>query len=479
MVRYPQYPNYKPTPCSWLKEVPEHWSFKRLKYVATHNDEVLDEQTDPDFEIEYVDISSVSLTNGIEESEALKFEKSPSRARRKVKHGDIIVSTVRTYLKAIAPISNPPDNMIVSTGFAVVRPMSNLHSGYAGYLLQSNGFVGEVVANSVGVSYPAINASDLVRIVAVEPPFDEQEAIARFLDFKTAQIDALIAKKQTLLEKLAEKRTALIGHAVTKGLDPSAPMKDSGVEWLGEVPAHWKAKRLKFVIAEPLKYGANEAAELTDTDLPRYIRITDVNEDGTLREETFRSLPQDVARNYLLSDGDVLLARSGATVGKSFIYKPSWGISAYAGYLIRARMSNLMEADFAYLFLQSTYYWQWLNSVIIQATIQNVSAEKYANLIIPVPPIDEQSNIVSYLLSQLKKVDAQSARASLAIDRLIEYRSALITNAVTGKIDVRDFPVPECVGWAQPYRAHAGSRVDSVGTTSCPPYETGNEINHA
>lgn len=442
MVSYPQYPKYRATPCPWLKEVPEHWSFKRLKNVATHNDDALDERTDPDFEMEYVDISSVSLTNGIEKSETLKFEKAPSRARRKVKDGDIIVSTVRTYLKAIAPVSNPPENLIVSTGFAVVRPLEKLHSGYAGYLLQSNGFVGEVVANSVGVSYPAINASDLVCIAAVEPPFGEQEVITRFLDFKTAQIDALIVKQQALLEKLAEKRTALISHAVTKGLDPSVPMKDSKAAWLGDIPSHWEAKRLKFVISEPLKYGANEAAELTDTDLPRYIRITDVNDDGTLREETFRSLPQDVADNYLLSDGDILLARSGATVGKSFIYKPSWGVAAYAGYLIRARMSDTMDADFAYLFLQSSCYWQWLNSVFIQATIQNVSAEKYANLVIPVPPIDEQLAIVPALLVQLTKIDAQRERAGLAVDRLVEYRSAVITNAVTGKIDVRDFHFP-------------------------------------
>ena len=178
-----------------------------------------------------MDISSVSLTNGIETSETLKFERAPSRARRKVRHGDIIVSTVRTYLKAITPISNPPDNMIVSTGFAVVRPMNMLHSGYAGYLLQSNGFVGEVVANSVGVSYPAINASDLVRIAAVEPPLEEQHAIARFLDFKTAQIDALISamgcagsnlqneKKGSMVALLREYRSALITAAVTGKID--------------------------------------------------------------------------------------------------------------------------------------------------------------------------------------------------------------------------------------------------------------------
>lgn len=441
MEKYPAYKKYKQTRCDWLNEIPEHWNFKRLKNVATHNDEALDERTDPDLEIEYVDISSVSLVNGIEKIEALPFEKAPSRARRKVKNGDIIVSTVRTYLKAIAPIVEPSENMVVSTGFAVVRPKETLLSGYAGYLLQSNGFVGDVVAYSVGVSYPAINASDLVRIPAVEPPLEEQRAITRFLDFKTAQIDSLIAKKKALLDKLAERRTALISHAVTRGLDPLVPMKDSKAAWLGDIPRHWEAKRLKFVIQEPLKYGANEAAELTDPELPRYIRITDVNDDGSLREETFRSLPEEIADGYLLSDGDILLARSGATVGKSFIYKPSWGVAAYAGYLIRARMSEAINADFAYLFLQSSCYWQWLSSIFIQATIQNVSAEKYANLVVPVPPVEEQLSIVTHLLAQIAKIDEQRDKASQAVDRLIEYRSALITNAVTGKIDVRDAPI--------------------------------------
>lgn len=442
MENYPPYRKHKQTPCAWIKEIPEHWEFKRLKNIASHNDETLDETTDPDLEIEYVDISSVSLVNGIEKTGVMPFEKAPSRARRKVKDGDIIVSTVRTYLKAIASVREPPENMVVSTGFAVIRPKEKLFSRFAGYLLQSNGFVGDVVANSVGVSYPAINASDLVRIPVIEPPLEEQQAIARFLDFKTRQIDTLIAKKKLLLDKLAEKRTALISHAVTKGLDPSVPMKDSGVPWLRKIPAHWDAKRLKFVISEPLKYGANETAELTDPRLPRYIRITDVNDDGTLREETFRSLPEEIADGYLLSEGDILLARSGATVGKSFIYKPSWGVSAYAGYLIRVRMSEAVNADFAYLFLQSSCYWQWLSSVFIQATIQNVSAEKYANMVIPVPPVKEQLSIVTHLLVELKKIDAQRERANLAVERLFEYRSALITCAVTGKIDVRHIQLP-------------------------------------
>lgn len=231
MIAYKPYKKYKKTNSLWLNEIPDHWLIKRIKNVATYNNDALDESTDPDFEIDYIDISSVTLTGGIEKSEKIAFEKAPSRARRKVKHGDIIVSTVRTYLKAIAPISNPPENMVVSTGFAVIRPKETLHSGFAGYLLQSNGFVGEVVANSVGVSYPAINASDLVRIEAVEPPIDEQAAIARFLDFKVGQIDALIIsmggsiaaekniKRKSMIMLLQEYRSALITSAVTGKID--------------------------------------------------------------------------------------------------------------------------------------------------------------------------------------------------------------------------------------------------------------------
>lgn len=204
---------------AWLGKVPAHWHIMRIKNVATHNDESLDDRTDPDFEIEYVDISSVSLINGVEQSELMTFEKSPSRARRKVKDGDIIVSTVRTYLKAIAAISNPPSNMIVSTGFAVIRPKENFHSSFAGYLLQTTGFVGEVVANSVGVSYPAINPSDLVRIAAVVPPLDEQIAIAQILDKQVEQLNSHRQKIEDVISKLQEYRSALITNAVTGKID--------------------------------------------------------------------------------------------------------------------------------------------------------------------------------------------------------------------------------------------------------------------
>ncbi len=444
------YGAYKDSDSPWLGEVPSHWNIKKLKFLATVQPSNVDKKTvegeEPVMLCNYTDVYKNEYIDS-----QLDFMQASATAdeikKFAVDIGDVIVtkdSETPDDIAVPACVAEKIDGLLCGYHLTQLKPI-DLDGRYLFRLFQSKGFNAQFIVAANGVTRFGLPQYAIANAASPIPPIDEQKAIACFLDFKTAQIDALIAKQQVLLDKLAEKRTALISHAVTKGLDPSAPMKNSKAAWLGDIPCRWEAKRLKFVISEPLKYGANEAAELTDTDLPRYIRITDVNDDGTLRDETFRSLPQDVADNYLLSDGDILLARSGATVGKSFIYKSSWGMAAYAGYLIRARMSDVMNADFAYLFLQSSCYWQWLNSVFIQATIQNVSAEKYANLIVPVPPIDEQSEIVSYLHVQLKKLDAQYERAGLVVDRLAEYRSALITNAVTGKIDVRGVQFPQPV----------------------------------
>ena len=224
---------------------------RKIKYIATVNDEALPESTDPDWEMEYIDIGNVEAGAGITGTATYRFEDAPSRARRRVRHGDVIVSTVRTYLQAIAAIIDPTPNLIVSTGFAVIRPLSDkLDPGFCRYALREPGFLAEVERRSVGVSYPAINSSDLAAIRIPFPPFPRQRAIATYLDRETARIDAMIAAKERLLALLAEKRRTFISHAVIRGLDPNAPMKDSGVDWLGEIPKHWSTERAKWLFFE-------------------------------------------------------------------------------------------------------------------------------------------------------------------------------------------------------------------------------------
>ncbi len=442
-TKHKKYDKYKPSGIEWLGEVPEHWDVKRLKYMTSINDEALAESTPSDYEILYVDIGNVDSAKGITKKELMVFEEAPSRARRIVQNGDTIVSTVRTYLRAIAPIEIAEDNLIVSTGFAVVRPRE-INSNYLSYALRSPYFVETVVSRSVGVSYPAINASDLATIEITFPNISEQEAIADFLDRRMCEIDELIAKKERVIELLREKRTALISHAVTKGLNPDAKMRDSGIDWLGDVPEHWELKKLKYLVKEKLKYGANESAELDDPLLPRYIRITDFGDDGKLRDDTFKSLPQDKAKEYLLGEGDILFARSGATVGKTFQFKSYDGIACFAGYLIKASPDkDKILSDFAYYYTKSNAYDNWKNSIFIQATIQNIGADKYQTLLVTQPSLNEQTEITDYLNRETAKIDALMAKVTDAIEKLKEYRTALISVAVTGKICITEQKVSE------------------------------------
>jgi type I restriction enzyme S subunit len=202
----------------WLGEVPAPWDVKPIKAVASVNDEVLAEATDAETQIEYVEISDVQAGAGIKGSTSYSFGEAPSRARRLVRDGDIVISTVRTYLRAIAQIENPPENMIVSTGFAVVRPKL-CSSRFLGYAIQSEAVISKIIAHSTGISYPAINANELVKISLAIPPQVEQANIAKFLDRETARIDNLVTESKSGISLLQERRSALISAAVTGKID--------------------------------------------------------------------------------------------------------------------------------------------------------------------------------------------------------------------------------------------------------------------
>ena len=422
----------------WRGELPTSWSTKPLKYLTRMNANTWGENTDPELLLRYVDIGSVNSNGEIGSTEDLLFENAPSRARRIVSDGDVLISTVRTYLRAIAFCERASENLTCSTGFAVVTAGTAVDPKFLFYWARSSHFVDEIVSRSLGVSYPAINAAEIGNLPFPTIGRDEQQQIAAFLDHKTAELDAVLHLKKRQLGLLAEKRQALISQAVTRGLDPTAPLKPSGIPWLGDVPRHWEVKRLKFVKSGPLMYGANEAATSDDPDMPRFIRITDLNDDGTLREDTFRSLPEDVAAPYILNDGDFLFARSGATVGKAFMYSESLGRACFAGYLIRLRpLRRVLIHDFLRYYIQSAGYEGAVKEVSIQSTIQNVSAEKYSNFTLPLPPPPEQQAIVNDLDRETAQMDRIAQTVRTQIEKVREYRQALISEAVTGKIDVR------------------------------------------
>ena len=199
--------------------------------------------------------------------------------------------------------------------------------------------------------------------------------------------------------------------------------KNSGIEWLGDIPKHWRVSSLKRVLSGALKYGANESAELEDRNLPRYIRITDFGHNGKLKENTFKSLPLEKAINYPLSEGDILFARSGATVGKTFQFKNYNGIACYAGYLIKATPCKwIIDSDFLYFFTKSIGYDEWKNLIFTQATIQNIGADKYQYLPLSVPPLEEQKDIVKYLDEATTRIDRIIA---IKQEQLVKMKASL------------------------------------------------------
>ena len=356
--------------------------------------------------------------------------------------GDIILAKVTPCFEngniAIA------ENLANGKGFGsselfVVRP-TKINQKFLFYYFQSLTFKQEGEASMTGAGGLKRVDPGLLRQHHVPyPGEDTQCLIADYLDRETARIDALVAEKEKMLALLEEKRAALISRAVTRGLNPDAPMKPSGLDWLEEIPEHWEIRRLKHLTQEPLAYGANEAALEDNLDWPRFVRITDINEEGMLRSETFRSLLPEIAEPYLLEEGDILFARSGATVGKTFIYRPEWGKACFAGYLIRFRSAQeLVLPDFIYYFSLSDIYWQQVESGTIQATIQNFSAEKYAALVVCLPPLSEQMSIVDFLNVVNSRISILLEGIRNSISLLKERRAALITAAVTGQIPLEE-----------------------------------------
>lgn len=267
---------------------------------------------------------------------------------------------------------------------------------------------------------------------------DEQVAIADFLDKECGQIDSVAADLEKQIALLQQYKKSLITETVTKGLDKSVPMKDSGVEWIGEIPNTWDCKKMKYVISEPLQYGANEAGDDYKEDYPRYIRITDITEENSLKDDGKLSLSSDIAKPYLLKDGDLLFARSGATVGKTFYYTSNYGTCAFAGYLIKARFNqDKMNPKFVYYTTLGIGYENWKNTVFTQATIQNIGADKYAQLYITVPSMKEQNEIIAHLDTQCKAIDDVIHSKYQQLSTIQQHKKSLIYEYVTGKKRVK------------------------------------------
>lgn len=435
-----RYEKYKPSGVEWIGEVPAHWNIERLKFLFSYSkagiwgddekgnsdDIVCFRVADFDYEHGCLNLNDNTIRNIDKKSIEGRIIKNNYLLIEKSGGGD--TTPVGRVVKVNTDIKATCSNFI---HFASVAYNSN-----ATFLLYYFKFLYSNKINTLFFNQTTgiqnLKIQDYLGQTIFLPPLSEQTAIAAYLDKKCGKIDNVVAVQQKRIELLKELKQSIITHAVTRGLDKNAKLKDSGVEWIGEVPEEWEVAPLKRFLSEAMKYGANAPAEEENNLFPRYIRITDIDENGKLKDDDIKSLNNNDSKDYMLEKGDLLFARSGATVGKTYLFDENYR-ACYAGYLIKAKCEKKLLPKFVVYYTQSSIYDNWKSASFIQSTIQNISAEKYSMLPMLVPPLPEQTAIATYLDKKCAIIDRQIAKVEKQIELLKEYKQSVITECVTGK----------------------------------------------
>ena len=338
----------------------------------------------------------------------------PSTGVADVERGDVLFGKLRPYL---AKVTLAPQSAYASTELLCLRPKEGVEPRWLLYRMLSRPVLDWAVATSEGTKMPRTSWDRLGSLTVPVPDQAAQRAIADLLDAETARIDALIRKKQRLAESLETHLYTKIEAEILKLARGAVP--------------------LRRLLQQPGQYGASESGEEGEEDWPRYIRITDLAPDGSLRPDNVKRLAPVIARPFILAHGDLLFARSGATTGKAFRYQLPMGPAAFAGYLIRFRFdSTRILPELVDLWTRTRHYGDQIGESTVQATIQNVSADRYASLMVPIVPVDQQPRLVDELVGARRSHSEACGGLAQQIALLRERRQALITAAVTGELDL-------------------------------------------
>lgn len=422
-----KYPAYKDSGEAWIGDIPKHWGTKKLKHLFAEKKHTTNSR-----------LSCGSISFGkviVKDDEKIPF--STKASYQEVLKGEFLINPLNLNYDLISlRIALSDIDVVVSPGYIVLKNIAELNKSYFKYLLHRYDVAYMKLLGS-GVRQ-TISFTHIANSFLLFPPMDEQAAIADFLDHQTTQIDRAIAQKEALIQLLKERRQILTHKAVTRGLDPHVKMKDSGVEWIGEIPEHWEVKRIKHVSGD-FMYGTSVDCNELDNGTP-VLRIPNIDELYINFEGLkYASLSQEETKRYLLSSNDILLVRTNgnpALVGKSAMFTGS-GNFMFASYLIRVKPKSNIKAHFLIHTMNSfSIRGSLTHSSRTSAGNYNLNTQSLGDCHIAYPPIDEQEEIVSYIESQSKIISEGILLKEKEAEKLKEYKATLINAAVTGKIKV-------------------------------------------
>jgi len=439
MSRYKAYPEYKDSGKTWLGTVPLHWSISPLKYLAKFSGGGTPSKENEEFwsgDIPWVspkDMKAARISSTIDNITAAAINQSSTSL---LAEGALLMVVRSGILQHSIPVAINDVPVTLNQDMKALRFSEPHFVEYAFYLISGNQSQLLLEWYKEGATVESIEQEYLANSIFPCPPLEERKAIATFLDHETAKIDALINKQQQLIELLKEKRQAVISHAVTKGLNPNAPMKDSGVEWLGEVPAHWSLKNYRYatrIYRGKFGHRPRNDPALYDGIYP-FIQTGDVAQAGKRILDYKQTLNERGAAVSQKFPAGTLVMAIAANIGDIAILD----FEAYApDSVVGFKPYQELNLDFLRYSLMAAL--PALEQTSTQSTQANLNIDRIGSVQAVFPPLDEQLEIVNYLDRLLERYADIQEKALIAIETIQERRTALISAAVTGKIDVRDW----------------------------------------
>lgn len=433
-----RYDAYKPSGVEWLGEIPEHWGVEKIKYLFK-------EINERSFNGEE-DLLSVSQYTGVtKKSEEINEGDFITNANtlegyKKVSINDLVSNIMLAWNGSLG---FSPYNGITSPAYSVYRLNGINNVGFFHYLFRTDLYKAEFKRNSSGVveSRLRLYTEKFFGIPAIHPPFSEQTAIAQFLDTKTALIDKAVALKEKQIELLKERRQAIIHQAVTKGLNPDVPMKDSGIEWIGEMPAHWKISKLKYnsTVQSGITLGKSYANK--NLEQVPYLRVANVQAGYfKLEDIAFLNLPAKEIDKYLIRNGDILVTEGGDLdkLGRGAVWKNQILKCLHQNHVFAIRMNyEELDPEYVSLLMESDYGRKYFTNTANKTTnLASTNSTKLGNFPLILPPGDERDLILAFIQDTNNKINNNIGIKEREIEKLKEYKASLINSAVTGKIKV-------------------------------------------
>lgn len=420
--RYRRYPEYESSSGNNLQEVPSHWEDRSFQYWAEKKNDKGDDEERDFITLEHINSVTGDLADGFE------WEKRKSEEYYLFESGDVLFGKLRPYLRKYYQVDRQG---CCGTDLMVLRPSPDVESRFLYYFLHSEDFIQFTDANSHGVKMPRTSWTKVSSAHFRLPPIEEQKAIVEFIEKEIEKTDRLIEQKRNLISLIKEKKTSIITQAVTQGLDPNVDFQETQADWLGKVPKNWDINifRRFCSLNQGLQIAQSERYDHPGKNRYKYLTVEDINSGNNYNSDYIENPPESV----ICDKSDVLLARTGAT-GK--VISDFHG--AFHNNFFKINFDrDKIEKDFLVYYLSNKLIKENLLAKAGLTTVPDLNHRYFLDTKLLLPPKEEQKEIVEYLDDELEEYDNSIEKIQEGIERLKEYRTALITNAVTGQIDVR------------------------------------------